>query len=111
MLETYPTFPITELEFKKTLFEANISHNLNTMSERAGLYEVLWRPEEIGITVASQMIKPLIEGLKWLKSDPPKFKAFNPKNGWGNYEGLCDFVQKYLDACTEFPFANVKAWR
>jgi hypothetical protein len=35
------------------LFSADVTHNLNEMAKAVGLYEVLWRAEEIGITVAS----------------------------------------------------------
>jgi hypothetical protein len=34
------------------LFSLNITYNLNKMAKEVGLYEVLWRPEEIGITTA-----------------------------------------------------------
>lgn len=51
----------------------NITHNLNEMAKAVGLYEVLWHPEEIGITVASQMILPLEKGVKELESNPRMF--------------------------------------
>ena len=38
------------------LADVNITHNLNKMADAVGLYEVLWKPDEIGITTASQMI-------------------------------------------------------
>jgi signal transduction histidine kinase len=31
------------------LFVSNITHNLNIMADKAGIYQHLWRPEEIGI--------------------------------------------------------------
>jgi len=39
-----------------TIFEANITHNLNRMAQAAGIYEALWCPDEIGITKAAQLI-------------------------------------------------------
>ena len=93
------------------MFEANITHNLGKMAQEAGLYEYLWRPEEIEIIKAGQLIDYLREGLHRLKSDPEKFKAFNPPNGWGTYEGLVEFVQNYLDACYEHPDARVEVSR
>jgi hypothetical protein len=65
------------------------------MAREAGLYEHLWRPEEIGIATAGQLIEPLRDGLTRLESDPKRFKRFNPTNGWGDYEGLLEFVREY----------------
>lgn len=45
------------------VFGSNITHNLGEMAEEAGIYKHLWRPEEIGITKADQLIAPLREGL------------------------------------------------
>jgi hypothetical protein len=94
-----------------TLSAFNITHNLNKMAEAVGLYEVLWRPEEIGITIASQMIEPLEKGIIDLEANPDKYKAYNPPNGWGNYEGFVSFCKSVLQKCREFPDAVVEASR
>lgn len=94
-----------------TYFEYNITHNLNTMAEKAGIYKYLWRPEELGITKAKELIDHLEIGLAKLKENPEYFKVFNPKNEWGNYSNLVDFVQDYLQACKQFPEANVRVSR
>ena len=93
------------------VYRGNITHNLNTMAEEAGIYQHLWRPEEIDITKSGQLIGPLRDGLGLLQSEPDRFKVFNPPNGWGNYEGLVRFVADYLAACERFPDANVRTWR
>jgi len=93
------------------LYEANITHNLNTMAGEAGIYKHLWRPDEIGITKAEQLIEPLRVGLKLLKSDPARFEKHNAKNGWGLYENFVPFVEKYLMACEENPAADVHVSR
>ena len=93
------------------VYSANITHNLNKMASEAGIYEALWRPEEVGYKTAGQLISPLRDGLTLLESDPTRFEAFNPENGWGNYEGLVEFVREYLEACEQYPTAEVSAWR
>jgi len=93
------------------VFHYNITHNLNTMAEAADLYKPLWRPDEIGITKAVQLIPYLQRGINTLLEDPAKFKKLNPENGWGNYDNLVEFVAKYLIACRENPEANVRVWR
>lgn len=98
---------IVEVEITKQTFEHNVTHNLNTMADKAGLYEPLWRPDEIGIELASQLIEPLRKGLDALKADPAFFKTFEPENKWGTYDGLVEFVTKYLAACELNPHAHV----
>jgi hypothetical protein len=88
-------------------FEANITHNLGRMADAAGIYYHLWRPDEIGVTVASQLIEPLRNGLRTLESEPQRFKKLNPDNGWGTYDSLVRFVRKYLRACEDWPDATV----
>lgn len=94
-------------EDDETVYDANITHNLNKMAGEAGIYEALWRPEEIGITHAHQLIEPLRAGLALLQDDPERFRQFNPENGWGHYDGLVRFVANYLAACEQSPSATV----
>lgn len=81
------------------------------MAREAGIYEHLWRPEEIGIEQAVQLIEPLQQGLELLRSDPQRFRAFNSPNGWGMYEHFLPFVAQYLAACEESPEARVSVSR
>lgn len=92
-------------------YSSNITHNLGRMAAEAGIYKHLWRPEEIGITTAAQLIEPLATGLALLKSDPPRFEAFNSPNGWGLYKHFVPFVEKYLEACRQNPDAEVSVSR
>ena len=93
------------------IYDRNITHNLNKMADEAGIYKHLWRPEEIGITKAGQLIEPLREGLALLLSDEERFRKFDPENKWGDYEGLVDFVREYLSACEVNPNAYVRVSR
>lgn len=95
----------------ETLYWANITHNLNHMANAAGLYLPLWRPDEIGVTTASQLVMPLREGLGRLRRAPDEFKKLNPENGWGDYDGLVRFVEQYLAACETHPDAIVRVSR
>lgn len=95
------------------VFSANITHNLNKMatavSER--FYQAVWRPEEIGITVAGELIEPLTTGLEALKADPERFRAFDSPNGWGTYKDFVPWLEKYLAACKEYPDAAIRTSR
>ncbi len=93
------------------VYSRNITHNLTDMADAAGVYKHLWRPDEIGITRAVELIDPLTEGLEKLRADPGKFRSLNPPNGWGDYDGLVAFVADYLAACRKFPHAAVRVSR
>ena len=115
--QRYPDMQIDVAEYEESsyetdlVFDYNITHNLNRMAEATGLYDYLWRPEEHSIDTAKQLIEPLRQGLHLLKLNPEEYKKFNPENGWGSYEGLVTFVEKYLDACYNYPDAKVTADR
>lgn len=93
------------------VFDGNITHNLVPMAREAGLYEALWRPEELNVSVAGGLVDRLELGLEKLKADPERFQKLNPENGWGNYENLVGFVEKYLEACKENRTAKVGVCR
>ena len=90
-----------------SVYDLNITHNLTKMANEAGIYKHLWRPEELGIIHAIDLIAPLNEGLSRLKAEPELFKKFNPENGWGDYETLVEFVEDYIVACVKNPDATI----
>lgn len=90
---------------------SNITHNLNRMAREAGIYEVVWRPEEVGVTHARQLIEPLRGGIARLKADPAHFEQFNSSNGWGLYINFVPWLEQYLAACEANPDAEVSVSR
>jgi hypothetical protein len=95
----------------EVLHSGNITHNLNVMASVAGLYKPLWRPEELGLTMAGELVDLLTRGLAWLTDHPDEAKSHNPSNGWGDYDGLVRFTRAYLDACKANPTALVRVSR
>jgi len=95
----------------KRIYDSNITHNLNTMAEAAGIYKACWRPDEIGITKAKQLIPLLRDGLAKLEADPKKYEAYNSPNGWGLYRNFVPWVRSYLSACIDNPEADVEVSR
>lgn len=93
------------------LFSANITHNLNLMAHQADLYQVLWRPEELGYTRASQCVPELKEGLAWLIENKEYAETLNAPNGWGTYKHFVPFVLEVLMACQENPNAIISVCR
>jgi hypothetical protein len=118
-------------EKKECVYSSNITHNLNQMADKAGIYEALWRPyqlkegynvpeedhqaeydfEENNPVKAYEIIAIIEKGLEDLKSRPEYFKQFNSPNGWGMYDNFVPFVEEYLKACKEYPESYVHADR
>jgi len=92
-------------------YSSNITHNLGKMAREAGIYEACWRPEEIGITKAGQLIKPLRTGIALMKSDPARFQPLGSENGWGTYIQFLPWLEDYLAACEANPDADVSVFR
>jgi len=99
------------------VYGSNITHNLGKMALEVRLecgltlYDVLWRPEEHNLLHAKDIAELLDEGVNKLLADPARFKQFEPENGWGNYEGLCNFVYSYGNACGGNPDAEISVCR
>lgn len=102
---------LVSIKESNTVYSANITHNLGRMADAAGIYKHLWRPDEIGISKASQLIEPLRAGLELLRSDPKRFEQYNASNGWGLYKHFVPWVSSYLSACEEYPDADVSVSR
>lgn len=89
----------------------NITHNLTGMAKEAGLYEILWHPEENGNPKAKDLIEPLERGIAAMKDDPLRFQKHNASNGWGMYENFLPWLEKLLEACRDHPESSVRASR
>lgn len=79
----------------------NITHNLGKMAAEVNcgkytLYDLLWRPSERGFNTVTEGYKLMIyEGIKQMLIHRDELAMFNPSNGWGDYDGLLDFVVDY----------------
>ena len=104
------------------VYTRNITHNLGRMAAAVyfgvdsdipnlTLYHVLWRPDEYGFKYARDIADLLDIGWNILISDPETYTRYNPENGWGSYEGLCDFVYRYRNACWDNPDAEISVSR
>ena len=93
------------------VFSVNITHNLTGMADEAGIYKHLWRPEELRIAKAEELIAPLSAAVKLMMDDPGRFRKHNPENGWGDYGVFLSAVESYLSACKRYPKATLRVWR
>ena len=87
------------------------THNHNTIANAVGVYSACWRPDDIGITKAHQLIDPLRAGLALLEAKPEALTHLEPDNGWGSVDSFTNFVRAYLRAAEANPDADVRVSR
>lgn len=80
-------------------FEKNYTYNVSPM-----FYEALPGDDGMhginGLSV-SDALPRLDAGIASMKADPEKYRAMNPENGWGDYEGALECLEQLADACRE----------
>lgn len=100
------------IENEEVVFEINITHNLSRMAENSELYYAMWRPEEIDVSTAKEVKPILVKGFeKLLNKSEEEVRAYEPANGWGTYEVLCNVALSYIQACTFYPNAIIEVSR
>lgn len=84
----------------------NLTYNLSPMLWAAGMDK--WS-DIVGLPAS-------VAGPHWAKvldalvTDPERFKAMNPPNGWGTYDGAVEVLTALVDACADHPDAIVGGW-
>lgn len=81
-------------------FDANYTHNVVPMWEKAGVYEALYKSDG---KQAKEIIPELEIGYEFMKNNPDLFIPLNPPNGWGDYETALEFLNNILDSCKKYP--------
>lgn len=56
---------------------------------------------------AGDSLPALQQAVAAMEADPDKYRAMNPGNGWGNYEGALDYLRDLRDACAAYPNATI----
>ena len=59
------------------VWHGNITHNLNVMAEKAGIYMEVWRPDEA--MRAFDIVSALGKAIKDLQARPSYYRKYNPK--------------------------------
>lgn len=45
-----------------------------------------------------------------LTADPARYRAMEPSNGWGDYDGALAYLTRLRDACAAHPKATIHIW-
>lgn len=108
---SYDVYTIIELDGEKILCQeaGNMTWNVNSM------YYACLKDMDVELESMSDWnnkpsneILPHIEGIiRIMESDPNRFKAMNPENGWGNYEGALKWMKEIRIAILLSPDAAI----
>lgn len=90
---------------KEYLVDLNITHNLGTMWEEAGIYDALFNSAGME---ASDILPTLLDGLLDMVSNPEKYKKLNSPNGWGLYENAVPWLAELIKGFNENPDAIIE---
>ncbi len=82
------------------VFSKNITHNVAAMWRMAGVYDALYNSEGEPCRKIEAILRV---GINDMLNRPNEYKALNPSNGWGNYEGALAYLQAVYLACKENP--------
>ncbi len=49
----------------------------------------------------------LEKAVLYMKENKVELEKLNPKNGWGNYEGALEYLEKILKKCKDYPSGKI----
>jgi hypothetical protein len=82
------------------------TYNLSPMWRLAGVFTASSSELE-GELAASAGTRAAI-GLLRAVTDPAAFRALNPPNGWGDYDGFVEVLTRFAIACADHPTGIVR---
>lgn len=86
--------------------EFNMTSNVAPMWRRAGADLAAADGKSAG-----GLVLFLDAAIRRMKANPDEYRAMDPPNGWGTYEGCLEFLQELRDACAANPNTIVRVWR
>ena len=87
-------------EFDDTVCCGNYTFNVFEMLSKA-FHRDDWK--YIHGKQARHALKDLHKAIQNMALYPDKYKAMNPENGWGSYDGALNWLTKIYSKCTEYP--------
>lgn len=86
--------------------DRNYTYNVSGMFRKAGIESL----NDLEGKKCSDLIPMLSKAADAMKADPEAYRAMNPSNGWGNYEGALEFLCWILEQCQRHPKATLHVY-
>ena len=84
----------------------NYTSNVASMWNKALGYEF----SELDGENCGNCLDDLRRAVNDMESNPIEYRKMNPANGWGDYEGALDFLDKLKRECARNPKAKIDMW-
>lgn len=95
----------TGKEMRKVVGVGNYTYNCAGMFvEASETGESLSELHGMKCTEAEPIIAKAVENMQ---KDPQKYKAMEPDNGWGSYNGFLEYVETLLRECRQNPECTI----
>lgn len=88
----------------------NCNHMINAAMKDLGIEKKGPWWKQIDGKTASESNKFLGDVINVLQTDPIRFVAMNPDNGWGSYDSLLSVLGDMRDTGIQFPSATWNVW-
>jgi hypothetical protein len=82
------------------------TYNLSPMWREAGVFDD--SSSDLDGMLAADLAIRAARGLLRAVADPARFRALNPSNGWGDFEGFVAILTLTAITCAEHPTAIVR---
>ena len=89
------------------LWSGNATHNLGPMWREAGIRDALYNRAG---SFAGSILPELRRGLQDMEARPDVYRAMDPPNKWGDYDGAVRFLRELIEACKKHPRATIGIW-
>lgn len=88
------------------LHDVNCTYNLSDMFREAlpDLKDGMWGLNNLS---GSEAEPHLSKAIKDMDENPDKYKAMNPKNGWGDFDGALEVLVQILSWCQQAPRGTI----
>ncbi len=92
---------------ERDVFASNYTSNCSRMWDEAGCALRDWAYDKAAGRTAATLIEPLRTAIRAMEENPERFRAMEPDNKWGSYEGAMEFLRSILSACEQYPEALI----
>jgi hypothetical protein len=91
------------------VYAANITHRLADVAKEAGIYGLLWHPDENGYPQAFDLIEPLEQAIADMEARPYHYEQFDADVGQVRLAQFLPWLRDLLRACRAHPEAVVES--
>lgn len=95
-------------KWKSLDYSANMTYNVSPMYYDA--FDDLGGIRVLDKRECAAAVPDIVAAIERMEADPDKYKAMNPKNGWGDYDGALKLLHTLKEWAIDCPAARFSVW-